>query len=91
MLSFGQWVQLAFGLMKLIGRHPALISDAIAFREKYKGVIDEGIALWHSVVPPDAPPSTDAISHVAVIEKIRTGEMTDTERAQFDRASQPGG
>lgn len=90
-LSFGQWLQLGFGAMKLVGRHPELISDAIAFREKHKGAVDDAIALWRSVVPPDAAPPKDVMTHTEVIEKIRTGGMTPAEQAQFDRASQLGG
>lgn len=90
-LGFGQWMTLGFGAMKLVGRHPELISDATVLYEKHKSAIDDMIALWRSAVPPGALPAAHPITHADAIEKVRTGDMTVAERVQFDRASQSGG
>lgn len=83
-LSFAQWVKLGFGSVALMKKHASAIPVL-------RPLINDALDLWQTVVPPDAAPAADAITHTEVIEKIRTGEMTPAERAQFDRASQPGG
>lgn len=101
-MTFGQWLKLGFGGIAWFNKNRAVIDDAIAFREKHRGALDELIALYHSVVPSEpgenpfvpapAPPSeVGTVGPHEVIEKIRTGSMTPAERAQFDRASQLSG
>jgi hypothetical protein len=82
-LSFGQWVKLGLGVTALMKKH----ADAIAI---LRPLINDALDLWQSVVPPDTKPE-DGITHTEVIEKIRTGVLTDAEQAQFDHASQSFG
>jgi len=82
-LSFGQWVKLGLGATALMKKH----ADAIPI---LRPLVNDALDLWQSVVPPDAPPE-EHMTHVEVIDKIRTGTMTLAEQAQFDRASQSSG
>lgn len=100
-MTFGQWLKLGFGGMAWFNKNRAVVDDAIAFREKHRGALDELIALYRSVVPPEpgenpfvpspAPSEVGTVGPAEVIQKIRTGSMTQAEQAQFDRASQLGG
>lgn len=80
-LSFGQWVKLGFGGLRI----------AKAYRDNVpvQTFAAQASELMASVFPA-APAAADAVSHAEVIDKIRTGLSPD-EQAQFDRASQGTG
>lgn len=80
-LSWSQWMKLGFGGMALLNKHRA---DIPLLRPLINDVFD----LLESVVPPD---DGKPVSHVEVIEKIRTGDLSAEERAVMDRASQTFG
>jgi hypothetical protein len=82
-LSFGQWVKLGLGTTALMKKHAAAIPVL-------RPLINDALDLWQSVVPPEEK-AEDGITHAEAIEKIRTGALTPTEQAQFDRASQSSG
>lgn len=70
--TFFQWARFGFG--------------GFAWFKKHKAAVDDAIALYQSIFPPEAP-STDGITYTEAIEKIRTGDMTEAERADLDRES----
>lgn len=89
-LSFGQWLKLGFGGIALMKKH----AGAVAL---LRPLINDALDLWESVVPPqqraagDPAAAEDAITHTQALEKIRNGDFTAAEQAQFDRATQQGG
>jgi hypothetical protein len=82
-LSFGQWVKLGLGAVALMKKYPA--APAVL-----RPMINDALDLWQSVVPPEQEPDS-GMTHIEVIEKIRTGALTPAEQAQFDRASGSSG
>lgn len=82
-LSFGQWIKLAFGAAGLMQKHAAAIPVL-------RPLVNDALDLWQSVVPPE-PSKEPAITPAQAAEKVRTGDMSDAEQQQFDRASQTGG
>lgn len=83
-LSFGQWIKLGLGGAELMKKHAGALPVL-------RPLVNDALDLWQSVVPPDAAPAQDGITHVEAIEKVRTGALTPAEQAQFDRASQSSG
>lgn len=83
-LSFGQWMKLGFGGVALMNKHAAAVP-------LLRPLLIDALNLWESVVPPEAKPADDAISHTEVIDKIRSGDLSAEEQAMMDRASQTFG
>lgn len=82
-LSFGQWIKLGFGGVNLMTKHAASIPAL-------RALVNDALDLWQSVVPPE-PSKEQPVSPTDVVEKIRSGGLTEAEQAQFDRASQQSG
>lgn len=80
-MTFGQWMKLGFGVVALMNKH----ADAIPL---LRPLITDALDLLESVAPPE---SGAPVSHAEVIDKIKTGNLSDEERAQMDRASQTFG